>query len=76
MRIRSRDVATDDVGKVAWAMAQGGRVRLTQAKVGDGAYRYIATACEAEPVRELVVAQPVKSKAALASTKVRSPGSL
>jgi hypothetical protein len=59
MRIRSRDVAADAVGKLALDLWRGGRVQLTQAKIGDGTYKYIATACEAGPVREPVVVQPV-----------------
>jgi hypothetical protein len=62
MRIRSRDLAADAVGKAALDLWRAGRVQLTQAKIGDGHYRYIATACEAEPVRDPVVVQPVRTR--------------
>jgi hypothetical protein len=60
MRIRSRDMAADAVGKLALDLWRAGRVQLTQAKIGDGEYRYLATACESDPMREPVVKQPAR----------------
>ena len=46
---RTNSAEVDRVGNDAWSLAERGRVCLTQRKIKDGCYDYVATASNLKP---------------------------
>ena len=53
LRLRSRDVAIDEIGATVWSLYMAGRVLLIQKKAGE-VYDYIAIACNRPAVRQSI----------------------